>query len=139
MPRWLLKTEPTSYSYDDLVEERRAVWDGVKNPLALKHLRSAKKGDAIFIYHTGDEKAVVGIAEAASDPYEDPKTKDPKLFVIDLVPSTPMARPVTLAEMKANTRLAGFDLLRLPRLSVMPVSEEQWREILRMAGGPGRS
>lgn len=135
---WLLKTEPSSYSWDDLVQDRRAVWDGVKNPLALKYLRSAKKGDAVLVYHTGDEKAVVGLAELASDPYPDPKKKDEKLVVVDLVPRLPLGRPVTLASMKANPRLAGFDLLRLPRLSVIPVSEEHSEEILRMAS-TGRS
>ena len=132
---WLLKTEPSAYSYANLRADGRTTWDGVKNPLALKHLASVRKGDRLFIYHTGDEKAVVGIAEAVSDPYADPKKSDPKLVVIDLKPLRDLAAPVPLSAIKARKSFAGFDLVRLPRLSVMPVSAEQADEIERMAKG----
>jgi predicted RNA-binding protein with PUA-like domain len=133
--RWLLKTEPGTYSYDDLVRDRGTVWDGVKNALALKHLAAVARGDEIFVYHTGDEKAVVGVAEATRAAYPDPKQKDARLVIIDLRPVRRLPEPVALAAMRANPKLAGFDLLRLPRLSVMPVTPAQWGEILRMARG----
>jgi len=132
--RWLFKTEPTAYSFQQLQKDKRTVWDGVKNNLALKHLSGIKKGDWVLIYHTGDEKAVVGIAHALSAAYPDPGKKDPKLQVVEIEPHTVLPRPVTLAEMKANPKLGKFDLVRLPRLSVMPVSEEQWKIIEEMAG-----
>ena len=132
--RWLFKTEPSAYSFQQLVKDKRTVWDGVKNNLALKHLAGIKKGDSILIYHTGDEKAAVGVARALSEPYPDPAKKDPKLKVVEIEPDKALPRPVTLAEMKANAKLRTFDLVRLPRLSVMPVSEEQWRIIEGMSG-----
>jgi len=130
---WLFKTEPSAYSYADLVAAGRATWDGVKNPLALKHMASVKPGDPVFIYHTGDEKAVVGVAVAVGRPYADPKKKDPKLLVVDLEPQRALPAPVTLAAIKGSKSFAGFDLVRLPRLSVMPVAEEHAREIERLA------
>jgi len=131
--RWLLKTEPTAYSYEQLERERRTVWDGVKNALALQHLAAVAKGDEVLIYHTGTEKAVVGVARVVRGSYPDPACKDARLVVVDLAPMRRLARPVALAEMRANRKLAGFDLLRLPRLSVMPVSAAEWAEIERMA------
>jgi predicted RNA-binding protein with PUA-like domain len=133
--RWLLKTEPSAYSFAQLQADGRTVWDGVKNALALKHLGAVAKGDEMLVYHTGDEKAAVGIAVATRGAYPDPRQKDAKLLVVDLKAERALPRPVTLAEMRANPKLAGFDLLRLPRLSVMPVSAAQWAEILRMARG----
>lgn len=132
--RWLLKTEPSAYSFQQLAKDKRTTWDGVKNNLALKHLSGIKKGELILIYHTGGEKAAVGVARALSGAYPDPQRKDPKLLVVDIEAVKPLSRPVSLAEMRANARLAQFDLLRLPRLSVMPVGEEQWRVIQQMAG-----
>lgn len=132
---WLFKTEPSTYSFAQLRAEGRTTWDGVKNPLALKHLASVADGDSVFIYHTGDEKAVVGVARAAGAPYPDPKVKDPKRLVVDLTPLRALAAPVSLATIKASKRFTGFDLVRLPRLSVMPVSEAQAAEIERMAKG----
>ena len=132
--RWLFKSEPSGYSFQRLQQDKKTVWDGVKNNLALKHLSVVKKGDWILIYHTGDEKSAVGVAQALSAAYPDPGKEDPKLVVVDVKPIEPLSRPVTLAEMKANPKLAKFDLLRLPRLSVMPVSDEQWRIIEEMAG-----
>jgi predicted RNA-binding protein with PUA-like domain len=131
--RWLLKTEPSAYSFAQLQRDKRAVWDGVKNPMALKNLSHVQKGDQLFIYHTGDEKAVVGIAAAQSAAYPDPKKNDPKLLVIDIAPAATLPRPVTLAEIKANSMFKGWELVRLPRLSVMPVSPEHWAEIERLA------
>lgn len=132
--RWLFKTEPSAYSFQQLEKDKRTVWDGVKNNLALKHLSGVKKGDLILIYHTGDEKSAVGIARAASGAYPDPQKKDPKLLVVELGPVKALSRPVALAQMKAQAKLAKFDLLRLPRLSVMPLSEDQWKAIEEMAG-----
>jgi predicted RNA-binding protein with PUA-like domain len=131
---FLFKEEPTHFSYDDLVKEKKTRWSGVKNPLAQKHLRSAKKGDAIFYYHTGDEKAVVGIARAASDAYPDPADESGKLYAVDVVPVKKLPRPVTLAEIKAKPAFRDFPLVRISRLSVMPVSEKEWSEIEKMAG-----
>ncbi len=132
--RWLFKTEPSAYSFHQLQKDKRTVWDGVKNNLALKHLSGIKKGDWVFIYHTGDEKAAVGIARVLGGAYPDPKKKDPKLLVVEIEPVKELSRPVTLAEVKANAKLKNFDLARLPRLSVMPVSEEQWKIMEEMAG-----
>jgi len=131
--RWLLKTEPSTYSFADLQRDKRTVWDGVKNPMALKNLGQVAKGDRLFIYHTGDERAVVGIATALSAAYPDPKQGNPKLLVIDLGAEAPLRRPVTLAEIKASPRFKGWELVRLPRLSVMPVTADQWSEIESLA------
>ena len=131
--RWLFKTEPSAYSFQQLQKDRRTVWDGVKNNLALKNLSGIKKGDAIVIYHTGNEKAAVGIARATSEAYPDKNKKDPKLLVVDIEPVKALPRPVTLAEIKGESKLAKFDLVRLPRLSIMPVNEEQWNIIEQMA------
>jgi predicted RNA-binding protein with PUA-like domain len=131
---FLFKEEPTHYSYDDLVREKKTRWSGVKNPLAQKHLRSVKKGDAIFYYHTGDEKAVVAIARAASDAYPDPADESGKLYAVDVAPVRKLPRAVSLAEIKARAAFKDFPLVRISRLSVMPVSEKEWSEIERMAG-----
>jgi predicted RNA-binding protein with PUA-like domain len=133
--RWLFKTEPSVYSYQQLVQDKKTVWDGVANNLALKNLRDIKKGDQIFIYHTGDEKAAVGIARALSGAYADPEKKDPRLLVVDVEPVKALPRPVTLAEVKAHAKLKNFDLVRNSRLSIMKVSDEQWELIEGMAKG----
>ena len=130
---WLFKEEPTHYSYDDLVRDGRTSWSGVKNPLAQKHLRTVKKGDRIFYYHTGDEKAVIGVAKAADDAYPDPKDKGGKLVTVDVVPVKKLPRPVTLAEIKARAFFEDFPLVRISRLSVMPVSDREWSEIEKMS------
>jgi predicted RNA-binding protein with PUA-like domain len=129
MAYWLLKTEPSCYSYEDLERDKKTTWDGVANNLALKYLRQIKKGDLAIIYHTGDEKAAVGIAEVASNPYVDPKENDPKLAVIDLKAKKKLAKEVTLAEIKANKSMQNFLLVKMARLSVMPVTDEQWNLI----------
>ncbi len=130
---WLLKTEPSTYSFDDLVRDKKAVWDGVTNPVALKNIRAMQKGDMAFIYHTGDEKAIVGIAEVISSPFPDPKQKDTKLVVVELKPKERVATPVTLASVKSNQEFADFALVRIGRLSVMPVSASQWKSLLSMS------
>jgi predicted RNA-binding protein with PUA-like domain len=130
---WLFKTEPSEYSYDRLEKEKRAVWDGVTNALALKHLRQVQAGDRILFYHTGGERAAVAVARAASDPYPDPQDRAGKLVVVEVAPERRLDRPVTLAEIKARRDMAGFDLVRLGRLSVMPVSPERWQAILEMS------
>jgi predicted RNA-binding protein with PUA-like domain len=130
--QWLVKSDPDSYSFADLERDGQTRWDGVSNNLALKHLRSAHRGDAVLVYHTGNEKAIVGLAEVASEPYPDPKQKDPRLVVVDLKAGRRLARPVTLDEIKRQPALRDFDLVRLPRLSVMPVSDAQWKVILEL-------
>ena len=134
---WILKTDADTYAFDQLARERRAVWDGVSNSLALKHIRSMRKGDQALIYHSGDEKALVGLARIASDPYPDPKAGDPRLAVVDVEAGERLARPVTLAAVKADPAFADLGLVRMSRLSVIPVPPEQWQRLLEMGGGSG--
>lgn len=131
---WLVKTEPSTYSYDDLERQQTAVWDGVKNPVALRNLRSMHPGDQVLVYHTGDEKAVVGWATVVSAPYADPKKKDPKLIVIDLKAQRRLPRPVTLAQIKADKTFTDLPIVRQGRLSVSPVTPPQWTKLLELAG-----
>jgi predicted RNA-binding protein with PUA-like domain len=130
---WLFKEEPSNYSFDALGKDKKTVWSGVKNPLAQKHLRAVKKGDRIFYYHTGDEKSVVGIAKALGDAYPDPQDATGKAAVVDVGPVKKLARPVTLAEIKADKAFADFALVRISRLSVMPVTDVEWTRIEKMA------
>ena len=130
---WLFKEEPTHYSYDDLVRDGKTSWTGVRNPVAQKHLRSVQKGDRIFFYHTGDEKAVIGVAKAAGNAYADPADKAGKLYAVDVAPVRKLKQPVTLASVKADKYFASFPLTRVPRLSVMPVSDEEWDRIEAMS------
>lgn len=134
MARFLVKTEPSTYSFADLQRDRRTVWDGISNPVALKNLGTVRKGDTVIVYHTGDEKQAVGLATAASDAYPDPKLEDPKRPVIDLTADRPLRTPVTLAQAKADAVLKTNDLARLPRLSVIPFSEAQYQRLLKLAG-----
>ena len=131
---WLFKEEPSSYSYDELVKDTSTTWSGVKNPVAQKNLHAVKKGDRVFFYHTGKEKAVVGIARALGDAYADPKDKSGKLAVVDIGPVKKLARPVTLAEIKADPAFKTFALVRISRLSVMPVTDLEWARIEAAAG-----
>jgi predicted RNA-binding protein with PUA-like domain len=131
--RWLLKTEPSCYSFAQLQKERTTVWNDVRNPSALRNLSRMAKGDPCFIYHTGDEKAVVGIARALGQAYPDPNQDNPRLLVIDLEAVKALPHPVTLKAIKATAAFEGWDLVRLPRLSVMAVSAAQWGEIEKMA------
>ncbi len=133
MAYWILKTGPSAYSYDELERDGKAVWDGVSNPLALKHLRAMQAGDEALIYHTGDEKAVVGLARVTSAAYPDPKAKDPKLVVVELKPAKRLKRPVILAAIKAEPEFQDLALVRMPRLSVVPATAAQWKKLLEMA------
>ena len=132
MATWLFKSDPDTYSWADLKTKAREVWDGVKNPLALKHLRSVKKGDEILIYHSGLDKAIVGIAKAVSEAYPDPKEKSGKLFVIDIAPEKDFPKPLTLSLIKSQSALKNWELVRMSRLSVMPVNPEQRKILLRL-------
>jgi predicted RNA-binding protein with PUA-like domain len=133
--RWLFKTEPSVYSFQQLQKDKKTMWDGVANNLALKHLKDIKKGEEIFIYHTGDEKAAVGIAMALGGAYANPEEDDPKLLVVDIEVGKPLPKPVTLAEVKAHPKLKNFDLVRNSRLSIMKVTDEQWEIMQGMAKG----
>ncbi len=133
MSYWLLKSEPDVYSYADLERDGQTIWDGVNNNLALKHIRTMAVGDLALIYHTGDERRSMGIAEVISLPYVDPKLGEPKRAVVDVRAVRPLKRPVTLAEIKQDPDFAGFDLLRISRLSVVPVSLEHWQRILNLS------
>jgi predicted RNA-binding protein with PUA-like domain len=128
---WLLKTEPSTYSWQDLQKAKRAVWDGVKNPVALKHLAAMEPGDQAVIYHTGDEKAAVGLAEVAGAPRPDPK--DAKLTVVELIAKAPLSRPVALAELKAEPSFQQSPLIKIGRLSVVPLDAAQWKRLLALA------
>jgi predicted RNA-binding protein with PUA-like domain len=131
--RWLFKTEPSVYSYQQLVQDKKTRWDGVANNLALKNLKDIKKGEQIFIYHTGDEKAAVGVAKALGGAYSDPEKDKPNLLVVDIEAVRALPRPVTLGEVKAHAKLKNFDLVRNSRLSIMKVTDEQWEIMEDMA------
>jgi len=131
---WLFKEEPEHYSFDDLQRDGTARWDGVTNNLARQNLRQVRAGDRVLYYHTGKEKAVVGEMKVASDPTADPTGDDPKAVVVEVRPVRRLRQPVTLEQIKSDPQLAGWDLVRLPRLSVVPVSESQWRRVQELAG-----
>ena len=131
--RWLVKEEPENYNFDKFVADGKTVWSGVRNPVAQRNLRAMKKGDRVFFYHTGKEKAVIGTARVSVEAYPDPNDKTGKLVVVELVPDKKLKRPVTLAEIKAAGRFPDFPLVRIPRLSVMPVTDDQWEAIEAMA------
>lgn len=135
MAYWILKTEPEVYSYADLEREGGTVWDGVSNNAALLHLRRMQPGDQALIYHTGDERRAVGLATISSGPYPDPKLDDPRLVVVDVAPLRPLLRPVELGAVKADPFFASFALVRQGRLSVVPVTDEEWARLLGMAEG----
>ena len=132
---WLFKEEPTHYSFDDLVKDGRTRWSGVKNPLAQKHLRGVRRGDRIFYYHTGGEKAVVGIARAIGDAFTDPDDATGKRAAVDVAPDRRLDRPVSLGEIKKRKSFGSFPLVRISRLSVMPVDDREWNAILEMSRG----
>lgn len=133
MASYLLKTEPSTYSWDDLVREGRTTWDGITNAAALIAIRQMKRGDEAIVYHSGKEKAIVGIAKVVKGAYPDPKHDDPKLAVVDIAPVKPLAAPIPLARIKAEKGLADFQLVRISRLSTMPVSEKH-RKLLAKLG-----
>ena len=135
---WLLKEEPENYSFDALLKDKRTVWSGVKNPVAQKHLHSIKRGDRIFYYHTGKERAVVGVAKALTDGYPDPQDRTGRHAVVDVAPVRKLARAVTLAEIKADGAFATCPLVRISRLSVMPITDREWERIEKLAGRAAR-
>ncbi len=137
MAGWLFKEEPTHYNFADLQRERRTTWDGVSNALARQHLRQVRKGDRVFYYHTGKEKAIVGVMRVVSDPRTDPESDDPKEVLVEVEAVRLLPHPVSLGRIKNDPLLAGWDLVRLPRLSVMPVTEEQWRRVEELSAEPG--
>lgn len=129
---WLLKTEPNEYSYSDLETENVAVWDGVKNALALKNMRTMLPGEEVFIYHTGKERRIMGIGKVVSAAYPDPKLNDVKRLVIDIQAVRKLNEPITLKQIKQDQQFAGFELLRLPRLSVVPVLAQYWQHLVEL-------
>ena len=133
--RWLVKEEPTNYNFDQFLADKTTVWSGVRNPVAQRNLRAMKEGDRVFYYHTGKEKAVVGTAKVTAEATPDPADPTGKLVVVGLAADRKLPRPVTLAAVKASGRFADFALVRIPRLSVMPVTEAQWAAIEEMARG----
>ena len=134
MAYWLLKSEPIEYSYDNLEQDGRSVWNGVKNPLALKYIRTMQPTDQALIYHTGKERQVVGVAEIVTLPYPDPALDNPLRVVVDVRAVRSLPQPVTLAQIKQSGNFTDFDLIRLPRLSVVPVPTQYWQQILQLAG-----
>lgn len=132
MAYWLMKSEPGSYSWDDLVRDGTTEWDGVRNPAARLHLRAMKAGDEALFYHSGNEKAAVGVMRIVREGAPDPK--DPSWVSVAVAPVRPLPRPVTLKAMKAESRLAALEMLRQSRLSVSPVRDEEWKAMLDMAG-----
>lgn len=126
---WLVKEEPTHYNFATFLKDGRTTWSGVRNPVAQKHLRAMKTGDAVLYYHTGKEKAVVGLAKVASEPYPDPTDKAGTFFAVDLRPERALARPVTLGAIKAAGIFENHPLTRVPRLSVMPIADDLWQWI----------
>lgn len=131
--KWLVKEEPENYSFDQFLKDGRTEWAGVRNPVAQRNLRTMTKGDRVFFYHTGKVKAVVGTATVAGAPYPDPKDKSGKLVVVDLLVGKPLKRPVTLAEIKGDKRFASMPLVRISRLSVQPVTDDEWDMIEAMS------
>ncbi len=133
MNYFLVKTEPSEYSYDDLIRDKKTIWSGISAAPALKHIRSMKKGDIAFVYHTGDEKQIVGIAKIISNPYPDPKEKNEKLVVVEIQALEKLKTPVTLATIKSKKELATMPLVRIGRLSVQPVTDREWDIIISLS------
>jgi predicted RNA-binding protein with PUA-like domain len=131
---WILKTDSEVYPFTALERDRRTTWDGVSNPVALKHIRSMQPGDQLLIYHSGTTKEIVGVAKVVGQPCADPKDKSGKLTVVDIEVDRRLPRTVSLAEIKAEPAFADLGLVRTPRLSVMPATPVQWKKLLSMAG-----
>jgi len=130
--QWLVKSEPSTYSWDDLLRDGQTVWDGVRNPEARNHLAGMKRGDSVLFYHSGDGKAVVGLAKVVRESFPDPKADDPKWLAVELAPVKPFARAVTLAEIKADRSLAKIPLVTRSRLSVMPLDAKAFERIVAL-------
>ncbi len=138
MAAWLFKTEPSAFSFADLAARPSACWDGVRNATALIHLRAVQKGDTVVVYHTGKEKRAVGLARVVRAPYPDPALDDPKMVVVDLAAGRPFASPVPLAAFRADPLLAATDLVRISRLSIVPLTAEQLARVRELgARAPG--
>ena len=135
MAHWLLKSEPSSYSWDQLVKDKHTSWTGVRNPQASANLKAMKPGDRCFFYHSGEGKEIVGVAEVVKAAYPDPTDKAGKAVTVDIKAVGPVKQPVTLAAIKTDGKFKEFRLVRESRLSVVPVSEEHWKLLTRMAGG----
>ena len=134
MAYWLLKSEPSAYAWDQLVKDKRTNWSGVRNFQAAANLKAMKKGDRAFFYHSGEGKEIVGVAEIVKEAYPDTTDKSGRFVMVDLIPIEPVKTPVSLAAIKATPALKSMPLVRLSRLSVSPVSAEEWRTIAKMAG-----
>jgi len=132
MNHWLVKSEPDAYSWDQLVKDKSTAWTGVRNYAARNHLRAMKKGDLVLYYHSNEGKEVVGIAKVAKEAYQDPTTKEDAWVCVDLAPFKKLKKPVTLEQIKKDKRLAQIPLIRIPRLSVMPVAREEFDAILEL-------
>ncbi len=130
---WLVKEEPENYSFEQFLTDRTTTWAGVRNPVAQRNLREMKKGERVFFYHTGKEKAIVGTATVSKTSYPDPNDKSGSLVVVELAAGKALKRPVTLKEIKADKRFATMPLVRIARLSVQPVSDEEWKMIEEMS------
>ena len=135
MAHWLLKSEPSAYSWDQLVKEKHTSWTGVRNPQASANLKAMKPGDRCFFYHSGEGKEIVGIAEVLKAAYPDPTDKTGKAVTVDVKAVEPVKQPVTLSAIKADPKFKDFKLVRQSRLSVVPVSDEHWKLITKMSGG----
>lgn len=131
---WLVKSEPFKYCWDQFVKDKRTTWDGVRNYAARIHLRAMKKGDKIFFYHSNEGMNIVGVAKLIREAYQDPTTTDEAWVAVDIAPVKSLKKPVSLAEIKEEKRLADMALIRLSRLSVQPVSEKEWAIVMEMAG-----
>ena len=134
MNYWLIKSEPFKYSWDQLVNEKKTYWDGVRNYLARNYLKAMKKGDKIFFYHSNEGLEIVGIAKVVKEFYQDPTTPEPAWVVVDIAPVKKLKKPITLTQIKAEKDLQEMSLIKSMRLSVQPVREEEWNKILEMAG-----
>ena len=134
MANWLVKSEPGVYSYDDLVKDKKTSWDGVRNFAARLHLKSMKKNDPVMFYHSNEGMEIVGIAKVAKEFYQDPTTTDTNWVTVDLVPQKKLKKPVSLTQIKADKRLSNMALVRIGRLSVQPVTDEEWEIIMNLAG-----
>jgi predicted RNA-binding protein with PUA-like domain len=134
MSFWLIKSEPSTYSYDQLVKDGHTTWDGIRNYAARNHLRSMKKGDQVLFYHSNEGLEIVGIATVAREAYQDPTTKEEAWLAVDITPYKKLKKPVNMQQVKADKRLAEMALLRISRLSVQPVTEKEWKVIMELAG-----
>ena len=133
MAHWLIKSEPSTYSWDQFVKDKQTFWDGVRNYAARIHLRAMKKGEEVFFYHSNEGMEIVGIAKVSKEAYQDPSTDDTNWVAVDFKPVKKLKNPVSLVQMKADKRLANMALIRISRLSVSPVTDDEWDIIMQMS------